>query len=64
MGTMRRRHSSAFKARVALEAIKGQKTLHELATELGAHPAQLAQWKRQLIEASTTSFEGGGVAAA
>ena len=55
----RRRHSSEFKARVALEALKGQKTLNELASEFGVHPVQIAQWKRQLVEASTGVFEGG-----
>lgn len=58
-GRPRRRHSSAFKARVALEALKGQKTLNELASELGVHPVQIAQWKRQLLEASPGIFESG-----
>lgn len=43
----RKRHSSEFKAQVALEALKGQKTLNELASEYGVHPVQIAQWKRQ-----------------
>lgn len=60
MGTVRRRHSSEFKARVALEAVKGQKTLNELASEFGVHPVQIAQWKRQLVEGSAATFEGGG----
>jgi transposase-like protein len=46
MGTVRRRHSSEFKAREALEAVKGQKTLNELASEFGVHPVQIPQWKR------------------
>jgi transposase-like protein len=57
-GSPRRRHSSAFKAQVALEAVKGQKTLNELAGEFGVHPVQIAQWKRQLLGASTGIFEG------
>lgn len=60
MGTVRRRHSSEFKARVALEAVNGQKTLNELATEFGVHPVQIAHWKRQLVEASPATFEGSG----
>ncbi len=60
MGPVRRRHSSEFKARVALEAVKGQKTLNELASEFGVHPVQIAQWKRQLVEASPAAFESGG----
>jgi transposase-like protein len=51
-GRPRRRHSSEFKARVALEARKGQKTLNELASEFGVQPVQIAQWKRQLQDAS------------
>ena len=58
-GTPRRRHSSAFKAQVALEALKGQKTLNELASEFGVHPVQIAQWKRHLVEASVGVFEQG-----
>ena len=58
-GRPRRRHRSEFKARVALEALKGQKTLNELASEFGVHPVQIAQWKRQLLDASTGIFEGG-----
>jgi transposase-like protein len=58
MGIVRRRHSNEFKARVALEAVKGQKTLNELATEFGVHPVQIAQWKRQLVEGSPATFEG------
>jgi transposase-like protein len=58
-GSPRRRHSSEFKARVALEAVKGQKTLNELASEFGVHPVQIAQWKRHLLEASTGIFESG-----
>ena len=55
----RRRHSSAFKARVAVEALKGQKTLNELASEFGVHPVQITQWKRQLLDASPDIFESG-----
>lgn len=55
----RRRHSSEFKAHVALEALKGQQTLNELASEFGVHPVQIAQWKRQLVEASAGIFETG-----
>jgi transposase-like protein len=58
-GAPRRRHSSEFKAKVALEALKGQKTLNELASEFGVHPVQIAQWKRQLLEGSPSLFEDG-----
>jgi len=56
MGAPRRRHSSEFKAKVALEAVKGHKTLSELASEFGVHPVQIAQWKRQLLDASPSVF--------
>ncbi|UCD70132.1 MAG: transposase, partial [Betaproteobacteria bacterium] len=46
----RRNHSSEFKARVALEAIKGEKTLAELSARYEVHPNQITQWKTQLIE--------------
>lgn len=57
MGTMRRRHSSAFKAKVVLEALKGQKTLNELAAEYEVHPVQIAQWKRQAQEGLVGVFD-------
>jgi transposase len=58
-GSARRLHSSAFKAQVALEAVKGQRTLNELASRFGVHPVQVAQWKRQLLDASTGIFDSG-----
>ena len=45
-----RRHSAEFKAKVALAAIKGQRTMNEIAGEYGVHPGQIAQWKRQVLE--------------
>jgi transposase-like protein len=60
MATGRRRHSSEFKARVALEALKGQKTLNELASEYGVHPVQIAQWKRQAQDGLSGVFAPGG----
>ena len=44
----RRNHSSAFKARVALAALKGEKTLAELAEQFDLHPNQIQDWKRRL----------------
>lgn len=46
----RKQHSAEFKAKVALEAIKGLKTVNELASEYGVHPTQIHQWKKQLLE--------------
>ena len=48
MTTKRKRHSGEFKAKVALEALKGLKTVNELAAGYGVHPTQISQWKRQL----------------
>jgi transposase-like protein len=44
----KKRYTAAFKAKVALEAIKGVKTISEIASEYEVHPAQVSQWKRQL----------------
>ena len=46
----RRNHTAIFKAKVALAAIKGEKTLAELAEQLDIHPNQITQWKSQLLE--------------
>jgi len=46
----RKRHSAQVKGKVALEAIKGQKTVNEIASEYGVHPTQITQWKKQVLE--------------
>jgi transposase-like protein len=46
----RRNHTAAFKAKVALAAIKGEKTLAELAEQFDVHANQITQWKSQLLE--------------
>ncbi len=56
MSKKRRNHSSAFKARVALDAIKGEKTMSALATQYALHPNQIQQWKKQLLEGSKDVF--------
>jgi transposase len=50
MGNMRRSHNGAFKAKVALEAIKGVKTIAQIASQYGVHPNQIRQWRKQLVE--------------
>ena len=45
----RRNHDAAFKARVALEAVKGERTVSELAAEYGVHPTMIHQWKKALL---------------
>ena len=54
----RRNHDAAFKARVALEAVKGERTVSELATEYGVHPTMIHQWKRSLLEGAA-GIRGG-----
>ena len=50
MTMQRRQHSGEFKAKVALEAIRGERTLQELAAAYGVHPVQIAQWKKMVLE--------------
>ena len=56
MARKRRRFSSQFKAKVALEAIKGQRTLAELASEHEVHANQITAWKKQLLESLPEVF--------
>ena len=60
----RRNHDAAFKARVALEALKGERMVSELATAYAAHPAMIHQWKKVLLEGAAGIFERGGKAVA
>jgi putative transposase len=46
----RRQRTGQFKAKIVLEALKGQKTINEIASRFGVHPVQLAQWKKQALE--------------
>lgn len=59
MGQKRRTHSEEFKARVAMEAIKGVRTLSELSAAHGVHATVIAHWKRQLLEGAPEVFRGG-----
>ena len=52
----RRNHSPAFKAKVALAAIKGDRTLAELAQHFDVHPNQITQWRSQLLEGASGVF--------
>jgi len=60
----RRNHSPAFKAKVALAAVKGDQTVAELAKRFDLHPNTIAQWKEQLLENAAIAFDGAKTAAA
>jgi transposase len=53
----RRRFDEEFKAKVAIEALKEEKTLQELAEEYEVHPNQIVTWKKQLLSGASTLFE-------
>ena len=55
----RRNHAPAFKAKVALAALKGEKTLAELAQQFDVHPNQITQWKAQLLDGAAAVFGSG-----
>jgi len=55
----RRNHSAAFKAKVALEAVKGDKTVAQIAQKHDVHPNQVTEWRRQLLERAIEVFAGG-----
>jgi transposase-like protein len=57
MKKQRRNHSAAFKAKVALEAAKEEKTLAELSQQYGVHVKQISAWKQQLLEQVSEVFE-------
>jgi transposase len=54
----RRNHTAAFKAKVALAALKGEKTILELAQQFDVHANQITQWKSQLLEGAAGVFGG------
>ena len=56
----RNQHAPEFKAKVALEALKGEETAAELASRFGVHPTMIHQWKRALLEGASGVFERGG----
>ena len=54
----RRKHDAGKKARVAIEAVKGERTLNELAGVYGVHPTQIGLWKKTLTEGASSLFSG------
>ena len=59
MSKGRRKHSPAFKAKVALEAVKGQETVAQLAARYEVHPGQIQAWKKALTEGAAGVFGNG-----
>ena len=58
----RRNHNPAFKAKVALAAVRGEKTLAELADQFDVHPNQITQWRTQLLEGASDVFSAAAAA--
>jgi transposase len=56
MKESRRKHSATFKARVALEAVKGEETIAQLASRFEIHPSQVRKWKKQMEEGAAGIF--------
>jgi transposase len=60
MTTTRTKHTAAFKAKVALEAIREQQTVPQLARRYGVHPNQIYKWKQQFLQQAARVFEQPG----
>ena len=59
----RKQHTAAFKAQVALAALKGDRTINEVAAQFGVHPTLVHDWKKRLLAGAAGIFEGGARAA-
>ena len=64
MGVKRKQHSAEFKARVAMAALSGEKTLTELSAEFGVHPTMISNWKQELVKRAGELFGRGSKAPA
>jgi transposase/putative transposase len=59
MKAKRKRHEPEFKARVALEALKGLKTIQQIAMEYDIHPVQVSEWKKIMVQGAAEAFGPG-----
>jgi putative transposase len=64
MAAKRKQHTAAFKAQVALAALKGDKTVNQLASQYGVHPILIHSWKKQLLAGADQVFSNGSKGAA
>jgi transposase-like protein len=64
MKRQRKQYSADLKAKIAVEAVKGQRTIQEIASHYSIHPNQVTQWKKQLLESASEVFSNGRVHAA
>ena len=64
MSVKRKQHSAEFKARVAMAALSGEKTLAELSSEFGVHPTMISTWKQKLTKRASELFARGNKAPA
>jgi transposase-like protein len=62
MKKKRRNHSPAFKAKVALAAIRGDRTVSEIAQQFNVHPNQIQNWKKRLLDSAEAVFSNGSPA--
>lgn len=62
MAGKRKSHSAAFKAQVALAALKGDKTVNEVAAQFGVHPTLIHEWKKKLLAGAEAVFTSGAKA--
>ena len=62
MATKRKQYTAAFKAQVALAALKGDRTVNELASQYGVHPTLIHSWKKQLLAGADQVFQNGSKA--